>query len=335
MFASKSAIMVLVALFVGPPAAAAAAEFTVEPVIVNETKAVFGQVESRDAVPARARIGGTISEIKVDEGSQVAKGDVIAVIIDEKIALQQRAADAKVQALASQLNNAETELARSEQLLQSGSTTQSRVDQARTQVEVLTNQLAASEAERAVIAAQASEGAVVAPASGRVLDVPVTQGSVVLPGEVIAQVAGGGYFLRLALPERHAAEIVEGASVLVGDRPGASDQRTIETAGTGKLVKVYPQIEDGRVRADVEVDGLGDYFVGERTLVWIPVGRRSVLAVPPEAVVTRHGVDYVRIATDQGEMEAAVILGAPFDHDGTPLTEVLTGLRPGDRVVLP
>ena len=50
--------------------------------------------------------------------------------------------------------------------------------------------------------------------------------------------------------------------------------------------------------ADVEVDGLGDYFVGERTLVRIPVGKRSALSVPPAAIVTRHGVDYVRLAGD-------------------------------------
>lgn len=318
------------------PASALAAEFVVEPVVVNETKAVFGKVESRDAVPARARIGGTIRDIRVDEGSEVAEGDEIAVIVDDKIALQQQAADAKIQALVSQLKNAETDLDRAEQLLKSGSTTQSRVDQARTQVDVLNNQLAAAEADRAVIAVQATEGSVAAPASGRVLRVPVTQGSVVLPGEEIALVAGGGYFLRLALPERHASEIEVGAPVLVGSRPAALDARaTVETAATGTLVKVYPQIEDGRVLADVEIEGLGDFFVGERTLVWIPVGKRSVLSVPTDAVTTRHGVDYVRIATEAGEMEVAVILGSPFDDEGAPRLEVLSGLESGDRVVLP
>lgn len=314
------------------PTAGVAAEFAVTPIEIEETKAVFGKVESRDAVPARARIGGTVREIRVDEGSEIAEGDVVAVIVDDKLALQQQAADARVQALSSQLANAETELARAEQLLQSGNTTQARVDQARTQVDVLTNQLAAAEADRAVIAAQSAEGDVVAPASGRILRVPITEGSVVLPGEEIALVAGGGYFLRLALPERHAGEIVEGATVLVGDRPGPSGSGS--AAGSGRLAKVYPQIEDGRVLADVEVEGLGDYFVGERTLVWIPVGKRTVLSVPPGAVITRHGVDYVRLAGDPGT-EVAVILGPAFEQAGAPRVEVITGLRPGDRVAIP
>lgn len=315
---------------------ARAAEFVVTPVVVNETKAVFGRVESRDPVPARARIGGTIRAIKVDEGSEVTKGDVIAIILDEKIALQQQAAEATIQALSSQLANAETELARSQQLLDRGSATQSRVDQARTQFEVLTNQLAAAEAERAVIAVQATEGEVLAPASGRILRVPVTEGSVVLAGEEIALVAGGGYFLRLALPERHAGEITEGSSVQVGDRRGRTTDRAVMNAGgSGTLVKVYPQIEDGRVIADVEVDEVGDYFVGERTLVWIPVGRRSVLAVPPAAVETRHGVDYVRVAGDGADREVAVILGATFENEGEQRVEILTGILDGDRVILP
>ena len=328
--ARTRAIAIAILALVAPLATAGAGEFAVAPIEVEETKAVFGKVESRDSVPARARIGGTVREIRVDEGSEVAEGDVIAVIVDDKLALQQQAAEAQIQVLTSQLANAQTDLARAEQLLQSGNATQSRVDAARTQVEVYANQLAAAEADRAVIAAQAAEGDVVAPASGRVLRVPITEGSVVLAGEEIALVAGGGYFLRLDLPERHAGEIVEGSTVTVGGRAGLSGGG----ATSGRLVKVYPQIEDGRVNADVEVEGLGDYFVGERTLVRIPVGKRSVLAVPPAALVIRHGVDYVRLAGDP-DTEVAIILGPAFEADGKPLVEVLTGLRPGDRVIVP
>ena len=322
----RFALPALAALFLAN--VALAAEFEVVPVTVEETKAVFGKVESSDSVLARARIGGTIRDIRVDEGSEVKEGDLIAVIVDDKLAIQQQAAEARIQALTSQLANAQTDLARAEELIKTGATTQSRVDQARTQVEVFTNQLAAAEADRAVIAAQATEGDVLAPASGRVLRVPVTEGSVVLAGEEIALVAGGGYFLRLSLPERHAAEIVEGSTVRVGDRPGTGPVRT------GRLAKIYPQIENGLVLADVEVEDLGDYFVGERTLVWIPVGKRTVLAVPPEALASRHGVDYVRLA-GEGGTDVAVIPGPMIDAGDGQRVEILTGLRVGDRVVLP
>ncbi|WP_374444777.1 efflux RND transporter periplasmic adaptor subunit [Stella sp.] len=316
-------------------APAGAAEFVVQPVIVAEMKAVFGRVESRIVVPARARIGGSVREIRVGEGDRVAVGQVVAVVVDEKLALQLDAADARIEALNSQARNARVELERSQQLRASGTGTQARLDQARMQYEVTTSQLAAARADKAVVEQSAREGEVFAPAAGRVLTVPVTLGSVILAGEEIARIAPGPYHLRLSLPERHAAEIVRGADVLVGDRgltqPGGQAART----RSGRIVKVYPEIADGRVIADVEVADIGDYFVNERMLVSVPVGRRTVLAVPPQAVRTVHGVDYVRLATAAGGSDVAVILGETFATGGEARVEVLSGLRAGDRVVLP
>ncbi len=315
---------------------ASAAEIVAHAETVLETKAVFGQVETRNIVPARARIGGTIQSISVSEGSEVTEGQVIALVIDEKLALQRQAAEAEVKALQSQLDNASTELDRAQQLLSRGAAPQSRVDTARTQVEVFTNQLAAAESNRAVIEQQSREGEVLAPASGRVLTVPVTAGSVILAGEEVARITSGGTYLRLSLPERHAAEIVEGDSVAVGERMIASGSNPGAIATRqGHLAKVYPEIADGKVEADVEVEGLGDYFVGERTLVWIPVGKRSAIMLPVAAVITRHGVDTVRIATDAGEIDVAVVLGETLAGEGGDRVEILTGIRDGDRVVLP
>jgi RND family efflux transporter MFP subunit len=312
-----------------------AADFLVRATTVVEMKAVFGEVESRTVVPARARIGGTIREIRISEGSEIKEGDVIGVVVDDKIALQLAAADAKIAALESQLANARTELERARQLVTQGVATQSRLDAARTALEVATNQVVAAEADKAVIAQGAREGDVLAPASGRVLTVPVTAGSVILAGEAIARIATGPYYLRLSLPERHAAEIAEGAAVEVEARGEAQASEKSEATVSGKIVKVYPEIADGRVIADVDVSGIGSYFVNERTLVSIPVGKRSVLAVPPNAVTSLHGIDYVRLAAGSGPMDVAVILGATLESQGETLVEILTGLKDGDRIVLP
>lgn len=313
---------------------ASAAEFTVRAEVVTEMKAVFGQVESRIIVPARARISGTITDIRVTEGAEVRLGDVVATVVDDKIALQLQAADAKIAALNSQLENARIELQRAQDLLAKGVTAQSRVDAAKLEFDVVTNQLAAAIADKAVISQSAKEGEALAPASGRVLTVPMTAGSVVMAGEPIARIASGQYYLRLSLPERHATEIVEGDKVVIGER-GVGGRNGFVQAREGRIAKVYPEIENGRVIADVEVEGVGDYFVNERTLVSIPVARRTMLGVPPQAVRTVHGVDYVAIRTDGASMDVAVVLGERFEADGAPLIEVLTGLAEGDKVVLP
>jgi RND family efflux transporter MFP subunit len=316
-------------------AKAHAAEFVVRATTVPEMKAVFGQVESRIVVPARARIGGSVRELRVTQGDQVREGQVIAVVVDDKLKLQLNAADAKIEALNSQLDNARIQLDRAQQLRATGTGTQASLDQERMQFEVTTNQVAAAKAEKTVIEQSAREGTVMAPATGRVLTVPVTPGSVVMPGEDIARIAPGPYYLRLSLPERHAAEIVQGSDVLVGERGLVQPPDQLPAARRGRIVKVYPEITDGRVIADVEVAALGDYFVNERTLVSIPVGKRTILAVPPQAIRTVHGIDYVRLATSGSGMDVAVILGETFEDNGQRRIEILTGLHDGDQVVLP
>ena len=161
---------------------------------LQDLKAVFAQVESREVVAARARLGGTIVSLAVEEGSAVKAGDVLAVVVDDKLALQLEAVEAKSKAFKAELQNAETELGRASKLVKSGVVPKNKVDGLQTQVDVLKNQIIATDAERQVLEQQQTEGEVLAPAPGRVLSVPVTKGSVIMPGEPVARIASSGYF---------------------------------------------------------------------------------------------------------------------------------------------
>ena len=79
----------------------------------------------------------------------------------------------------------------------------------------------------------------------------------------------------------------------------------------GRIVKVYPELDGGRVIADAEVDGLGDFFVGERVPVWITVARAQGAdrARRPRSS-TRNGVDYVRVAGEGGPLDVPVVSAA-------------------------
>jgi RND family efflux transporter MFP subunit len=308
------------------PLAAEAGTLTLQPRAVPEFKAVYGQVEARDSVLARARIGGTIIDLKVTEGDMVKAGDVIAVVKDDKIDFQIKAIDAQLLGLQASLKNAVAELERAERLIKSGATTAQRLDQIRTEADVVRNQIAATEAQRSVLIEQANEGDVLAPGDGRVLKVPVTKDAVVLPGEVVANIGGGGFYLRLAIPERHAASLKEGSDIRI--TAGGS-------ALSGSLAKIYPQIENGRVIADVEVQELDTQFVNARVLVELPIGDRQALVIPRNALMTRSGIDFVSVSEGDKTTERAVIAGQSLEIDGVPSIEILTGLAAGDIVVTP
>jgi RND family efflux transporter MFP subunit len=301
----------------------AAADLTLAPREVTEWKAVYGRIEARTRLPARARIGGTLVSLNVAEGDMVAAGDPLGVIVDEKIAFQLAAVDAQLSAITSQLANAQAELTRGEELLARGATTVQRLDGLRTQVDVLANQIEQARAQRRVIEQQAAEGTVLAPISGRVLTVPAAAGAVVMPGEPVATLGGNGFFLRLAVPERHLWLLTEGDAIEV-----SLNGQPLE----GTLSKLYPQVENGRVIADVGLPDLSSAFVDARVLVRLPVGRRDALMVPAAAVDTRRGLDFVTL---RGEGARVVVPGEVRRIDGVEMVEILSGLKAGDVVVTP
>ncbi|MDE3239633.1 MAG: efflux RND transporter periplasmic adaptor subunit [Paracoccaceae bacterium] len=291
---------------------------------VTDWKAVYGQIQTRDQIPARARIGGTLTDLAVTEGDTVQAGQKIGMVVDQKIAFQLSAFDAQLKALQAQLENAQTNLTRAQNLQARGAGTVQQVDQMQTQVDVLRNQIASTEAQRKVVEEQAAEGAVLAPISGKVLQVPQTKGAVIMPGEEVALVGGGGFFLRLAVPERFATSLKQGAPIHIETTGGTAE---------GKLAKIYPVIQGGRVTADVAVDNLPDNFVDARVLVRLPVGTRPALMVPASAVTDISGVDYISIEKDGKTEQRSVVPGEHQTVDGTDMVEILTGLEAGDVVV--
>ena len=296
--------------------------FTVQPVEITDWKAVFGRIEAKDSIPARARLSGMLTELTVADGDEVAADQPIATIVDEKITFQLSAIDGQLQALDSQLANAKAELTRGEELLARGVTTAQRLDALRTQVDVLVNQIAAQKAQRRVVEQQAADGVVVAPIAGRVLNVPVAAGAVVMAGEPVATIGGGGFFLRLAVPERHAPDLNEGATIHIVGAEGPRE---------GKLAKVYPQIENGRVIADVEVEGLDATFVDARVLVRLPVGAHRALMVPADLVENRSGIDFVTVAGAE-PLPRAVVTGQAETIGGVEMVEIVTGLSAGEVI---
>jgi len=305
---------------------AAAAEFTVHTQRVDDQKAVIATVEPVRQLVARARIGGTIIRMNVREGDQIDSGGEIAMVADPKLGLQMQAMDERIKSLDAQRAQTKTDFDRVSELLRRGVSTQTQLDQAKTALDVAERQFAAMRSDRDVIVQQASEGLVRAPAAGRVLAVPVSEGRVVLPGETIATLAEDNYILRLSLPERHARSLRAGDAVSIAAR--GEDEGSPDKALKGQVRLVYPEIQGGRVMADVQVDGLGTYFVGERTRVFVATGSRTTLLVPQTAIFRRAGVTFVKLKSGQD----VVVQSGETRGDQI---EILGGLADGDVVVTP
>ena len=299
---------------------------------IRDEKPVFATVESTNIVPARARVSGTVAEVNVRQGDHVSLGQQVALVGDPKLALAVQAATAQMEAARAQLGQARADFRRAVGLMKADAISQAAYDAAKTTFDVAGKTLAAQTALRAEAEQQMREGRILAPASGRVLTISATAGTVVMAGDSVATVAVQNFVLRLEVPERHAQFLTAGDRI----RVNGADVGLGSGVKYGTISLVYPQITNGLVQADATIPGLTDYYVGERVQVWISAGRRRAIVIPSSYVFTRDGIDYVRLLRKWGAEDVPIQRGLPHptptESDGL---EILSGLHNGDRLLKP
>jgi RND family efflux transporter MFP subunit len=304
-----------------------AGRLTVQTQTVADLKPVAATLTSRDMAEARARISGVLVSFTVKEGDMVRQGQVIGRVKDDRLALQTGAFDAQVSAAAAEAARAQADLGRTRDLFSHGVYAQARLDQIEAQAKAANANLAAARAQRGASAEIGAQGAILAPAAGRVLVADVPVGSVVMPGQTVAKITAGPMVVRIELPEGQARALKVGDVIQLA----AEDLRGAGAQGT--ISQVYPAVTGGQVTADVSAPGLPQDLIGQRVRAQIKVGERRALILPRTYVVTRFGVDYARLVRADNTVSET-----PIQTTAGPtaaLVEVLSGLRAGDVLTPP
>jgi len=313
------------------PATQHAGQLVVQRAAVPDYKTVSAVLTSRDVGDARARIGGTLSRLLVREGDQVRRGQVVAIISDQRLALEAQAGAAGVSAAEAAAERARADQRRFQVLFDRGFLSPARMDQINAETRAAEAQLRAARSQGGALSEANAQGRVLAPADGRVMRAPIPQGAVVMAGEVVIAIATGVRVLRLELPEAQAEFIREGQEIRILDAADGGEVRTV------RVRQVYPAIENGRVMADLDAQSLEGEFVGARVRVLIPAGEREAIVIPARYIQTRYGVDYVRLIRAGGAtIDAPVQRGAAVPTQAAPDgVEILSGLEPGDVIAPP
>lgn len=309
-------------------AGAAQGAMTVVERVVPDFRMVSGVLTNRDVGDARARIGGRIAQILVKEGDKVRAGQVVAVVGDERIALEADAASAAVRAAEASNEKMQQDLQRSERLFTGGAISQAAIDQARSAAKASEAQLQSARAQAAAARALNNQGQVLAPSAGEVTRIPSPRGAVVMPGEVVVQITTGAPVLRIELPESEAVNLKQGEAIHFLSEN--SEEPRLAT-----VRQVYPAASGGRVMADIDASGIDRQLVGGRVRVMAPAGQRIAIVVPAGYIDTRYGADYARLSRKAGVViEVPVQRGARVSLDDMPDgVEILSGLRAGDQIL--
>jgi RND family efflux transporter MFP subunit len=289
--------------------ATAGPAFALQLAEVPQWTAVSAEVATVDEAQVLARIPGILSSLAVKEGDYVKKGQVIGRVVDSQLGYQSAA-------LKAQAVQAKAEFDRTKFLYDNGVYSKARLEAAQAAAD-------AAQAQVSAVNAVAGQGAVVAPASGRVLMAQIPAGAPVAPGMTIATITAGPVVLKLDLPESLAKDVHSGSAVMATGIGQDGEAK-------GTVVHVYPSVVAGTVRADAEVPGLDSSLIGRRVAAQVESGRRQALLVPQSYVTTRFGIDYVTVR-GKGGTTAVPVQVTPSNEPGK--VEILSGVSAGDTLV--
>ena len=291
--------------------------------MVPDMKPLSAEITTRDLAEARARINGTLVALDVRAGDMVRKGQRIGLVTDARLGFEASAMAAQVGAADAERARAEAELARVQYLYDNKVYAKARLEQAQAMARAAGAQARAAGAQAQASASMGAQGAIFAPAAGRVLRADVPAGSVVAAGMPVASITAGPLILKLALPETLAGTVRAGSAVTLQEPGGSSRQ--------GAITQVYPAVSGGVLRADATMPGLSADLIGKRVSVLVAVGERPALVVPRRFITTRFGMDYVTLRQRDGTTASVTVQTAQLADAGS--VEILSGVGAGDTLL--
>jgi RND family efflux transporter MFP subunit len=306
------------------PAGGETAEIVAEEVAVIEEAA--GTVQAARRTLVSARILAVIAAIKVRAGDTVAEGDALVELDGRALQAQVEQARRALDAAQAAFARSRGDFERAERLHRQGVVSRSEFDQAESAFRI-----ADAERARADQALQEAEVArsyatIVAPASGRVIDRLADPGDTAVPGKPLLSLYDPTA-LRIEVPLRESLV----GRLRVGDpievRMGTSQESIV-----GTVDEIVPQAEAGSRTFLVKI-GLPKreaIYTGMFGRAIIPSGTRERVAVPAGAVERVGQLAFVHVVGAGGRMARRLVtLGPPIPPGKI---EVLSGLRPGERV---
>ena len=318
-----------------------------------------GYVTPRRRATVSTQITGTLTQVLIEEGDHVDKGQVLARLEDGALRAALNAAHANLLSAQAQVTTAQAQLAQAQaderrqaELVASGMVTRQAAEQSRTAAITAAAQLDARRRDADAVAAQLAQTqvnfdytVVRAPFAGVVTE------KAAQVGEIVSPLSAGGGFTRTGvgtIVDMDSLEIeVDVSEAYIGQVKAGMPAEAVLDAypdwkipahviaivpaadrGKGTLkVRVALEQKDARLVPDI---GVRVSFLGKKADPAQAPAARGAL-VPAQAVVQRDGHAVVFVVAD-GKAVAHTV--TPALQDVGNLKSIPSGVAPGDRVVV-
>ena len=275
--------------------------------------ALSGSIEANEQVEIRSEVSGIVKNIYFQEGSNVAKGQVLFKVND--IELKAQLAQAKTKESLASENERRAKL-----LLQKEAISQEEYDVARADFK-------SAQAQSQLIQAQIEKTSVRAPFSGKIGLRSISPGTYVTPTLLVAKLVNIGQLkITFSIPEKYASQVKKNATIsfkITGSNESYS----------AKIYAIEPEVEIAtrtlKVRA-LANNSHGKLLPGTFANVQLPLDIiKDAVVIPTEAIIPVQEGKKVFIA-NKG-MAKEVMVETATRTDASIL--VLEGLKAGDTVL--
>jgi len=297
-----------------PPGAAPAVAVELTPATLETHQAsedVVGTVRSKQRAVIEAKVSGRLLQYRADPGQVVKSGEVLATLDVEEI----RAKCAQAKAV---LDQAQRDLGRQQQLINSKATSQQELDAAAARVKVA----AASVNEAETMLGYAS---VTAPFDGVVTRKFADVGDLAMPGKPLMEIEAPSVLrFETDLPESLLDRVKLGATLPV-------TLPSLAKPLNATLSEISP-VADALSRTflvKLDLPDAAGLRPGQFGRVAVPIAEARLLLVPRRAVLKRGQMEVVFVVSENHAALRLVKTGKALAEK----LEILSGLEPGEAVV--
>jgi RND family efflux transporter MFP subunit len=288
--------------------------------------AATGTIAARDELIVGSDASGVrLTEVLVDVGSTVRRGQLLARADDAQLRAQLAQQEATIKSAQADLTQAQLNLDRAERLKDSGVYSVEAHQTRRTAVLAASARLDLAAAQKRELEVKIGYTRVLAPAAGVVSKKLATVGMVVQPGAELFRMIRDGELEWLAeLPTHSIVQVQPGVNVSIA----LDDGRTMD--GTVRLVAPTIDANTRNGLVHVSLPRNAGFKPGAHARGEIRIGTVQAFALPESSVLIRDGYPFVYVV-DGEHIARLVKIETGARQRG--FVEVSGGLKPGARVV--
>jgi RND family efflux transporter MFP subunit len=288
----------------------------------------IGTLNPFEEVTISAEVEGVLRSVKVEEGTQVSKGMLLAAIDDSDYSLEVKRAEAALRQAEATLENTKLEFKRKDALHKEELVTKQQYDDVVTRLSLTEAEVERAKASLAIARLKLSKTKITSPLACVVKEKRVSAGDFVKNGtSLLVIIQSNPIKLRFTVPEKDVGRLKMNQEVIlkVDGFPGSEFK--------GKVNIIFPNVEEKTRTLQVEAlvpnnNGILKPGLFAKVILYTS-GERDTIVVPVTALL--YEAEKVKVFIIEGDRakEREVKLGSKYGE----LMEIIDGVKEGEKIV--